>query len=190
MILVPKAKPVRIRIKSGGEEHFSLDSLKRNFSVLDLWEAMKEKRLSLWLRQQREDELAAGIEGFCEIKELSVDDYVQFSNLFFTNETFKDVESLLKFYKNAGLVDDFNNAISELFGMMSFAEVKKSFELFRDKKGNDNEEWIDLFFHKINELEITEEIECHEILSTLYNQQGEFKKMKYHQEKAKKLKTI
>ena len=54
MKLEPKAKPVRIRIKSGGEEHFSLDSLKRNFSVQDLWEAVRGKSLSRWLTQPNE----------------------------------------------------------------------------------------------------------------------------------------
>ncbi len=33
MKLIAKAKPVKIRIKSGGEEHTSLDSLKRNFNI-------------------------------------------------------------------------------------------------------------------------------------------------------------
>ena len=58
MKLEPKAKPVRIRIKSGGEEHFNLESLKQNFSVQDLWEAVRGKSLSRWLKQQNEMELA------------------------------------------------------------------------------------------------------------------------------------
>lgn len=36
MKLISKAKPVKIRIKSGGEEHSSLDSLKRNFNISDI----------------------------------------------------------------------------------------------------------------------------------------------------------
>ena len=82
----------------------------------------------------------------------------------------------------------FNNAISELFDMMSFAEIKTCFESFRDKKKN--EEWIDLFMHKIAELKGMEEIECHDILSTLYYQQCKFNKMKYHDEKSEKLKSL
>ena len=46
MKLEPKAKPVRIRIKSGGEEHSTLESLKRNFSVDDLKPAVEDRRLS------------------------------------------------------------------------------------------------------------------------------------------------
>lgn len=37
MRIIAKAKPIQIRIKSGGEEHFSLDSLRQNLNVQDLW---------------------------------------------------------------------------------------------------------------------------------------------------------
>ena len=36
MKVIAKAKPVKIRIKSGGEEHSSLDSLKHNFNIEDI----------------------------------------------------------------------------------------------------------------------------------------------------------
>lgn len=61
MRLIPKAKAVRIRIKSGGEEHSSLDSLKRNFDLADV-RVLLDGRLSRWLRQQGEHELASTIE--------------------------------------------------------------------------------------------------------------------------------
>lgn len=51
MRIIAKAKPIRIRIKSGGEEHSSLDSLRQNLCVQDLWPLVKDKRLSRWLRQ-------------------------------------------------------------------------------------------------------------------------------------------
>lgn len=57
MKLIPKAKPVKIRIKSGGEEHSSLDSLKRNFNIDDI-KPLLDGRLVRWLRQQGENELA------------------------------------------------------------------------------------------------------------------------------------
>lgn len=49
MELIPKAKPVKIRIKSGGEEHSSLESLKRNFSISDI-NPLLDGRLARWLR--------------------------------------------------------------------------------------------------------------------------------------------
>ena len=57
MKLISKAKPVKIRIKSGGEEHSSLDSLKRNFNISDI-QSLLDGRLVRWLKQQGENELA------------------------------------------------------------------------------------------------------------------------------------
>ena len=57
MKLIPKAKPVKIRIKSGGEEHSSLDSLKRNFDIHDI-QPLLDGRLVRWMKQQGENELA------------------------------------------------------------------------------------------------------------------------------------
>lgn len=57
MKLIPKAKPVKIRIKSGGEEHSSLDSLKRNFDISNI-QPLLDGRLVRWLKQQGENELA------------------------------------------------------------------------------------------------------------------------------------
>ena len=62
MKLIPKAKPVKIRIKSGGEEHSSLDSLLHNFNVSDI-KPLLDGRLTRWLKQQRENELAELVDG-------------------------------------------------------------------------------------------------------------------------------
>lgn len=62
MILQSKARPVRIRIKSGGEEHSSFESLKRHFCVKDLLPSAKDGRLSRWLRQQGEETVANSID--------------------------------------------------------------------------------------------------------------------------------
>lgn len=72
MKLVPKARPVRIRIKSSGEEHSSFDSLKRSLCFEDLRESACDGRLSNWLRQQDKQNVAERIE---EIKtELAADE--------------------------------------------------------------------------------------------------------------------
>lgn len=57
MKLIAKAKPVKIRIKSGGKEHTSLDSLRRNFNISDIIPLL-DGRLVRWLKQQGENELA------------------------------------------------------------------------------------------------------------------------------------
>lgn len=66
MRIIAKAKPIRIRIKSGGEEHFSLDSLCRNLCVQELWPLITDHRLSRWLRQLGEVELAHDIDALSE----------------------------------------------------------------------------------------------------------------------------
>lgn len=63
MKLIPKAKPVKIRIKSGGEEHSSLDSLLHNFDISDI-KPLLDGRLVRWLKQQGENELANIINEF------------------------------------------------------------------------------------------------------------------------------
>lgn len=66
MHIIAKAKPIRIRIKSGGEEHFSLDSLRQNLNVEDLWPLINDKRLSRWLMQLGEVDLAHEIDALSE----------------------------------------------------------------------------------------------------------------------------
>lgn len=66
MRIIAKAKPIRIRIKSGEEEHSSLDSLRRNLCVQELWSLIKDHRLSRWLRQLGEVDLAHDIDALSE----------------------------------------------------------------------------------------------------------------------------
>ena len=85
MKLVAKAKPVKIRIKSGGEEHSSLDSLKMNFCIDDVRELL-DGRLSRWLRQQNEILLAEEIDKF-ENQNLNSDDKcLEFIRLLFKED--------------------------------------------------------------------------------------------------------
>ena len=185
MKLEPKAKPVRIRIKSGGEEHFNLESLKRNFSVQDLWEAVIGKSLSRWLKQQDEKELADGVDGFCEIEKPSVDDYVRFSNLFFANETIVDADSLLKFYQSKGLKKNVRSAFLELFDSLSFENGKQWYDSFKHLKKN--EEWVDFFEHSLTQLSGMDEVDCYGILASLYKEIGNVQKMDKYKTNANKL---
>ena len=50
MKLTSEPKPVRIRIKSGGEFHSTLDSLRNAFSIDDLKENENEKQFMQWCR--------------------------------------------------------------------------------------------------------------------------------------------
>ena len=72
MKLIPKARPVRIRISSGGVEHLTLDSLKHHFDVSAIIPMINDGRLLRWLRQRGESAVAEMIESADEIKDTDV----------------------------------------------------------------------------------------------------------------------
>lgn len=91
MKLISKAKPVKIRIKSGGEEHSSLDSLKRNFNISDI-QPLLDGRLVRWLKQQGENELtdviskvnasvADSIQGVMYLMKIFFAEYIERNNI-------------------------------------------------------------------------------------------------------------
>lgn len=101
MHIIAKAKPIRIRIKSGGEEHFSLDSLRQNLNVQDLWPLIKDNRLSRWLRQFGETELAHSVESLIN-EEPDEHAYFYVLKLFlkerFDNSQIHDIYSLFEYW--------------------------------------------------------------------------------------------
>ncbi len=101
MRIIAKAKPIRIRIKSGGEEHFSLDSLRQSLNVQDLWPLIKDKRLSRWLMQLGETELAHSVESLIN-EELDEHAYFYVLKLFlkerFDNSQIHDIYSLFEYW--------------------------------------------------------------------------------------------
>ena len=87
MKLKPIAKPVRIRIKSGGEEHSSLESLKQNFCLEDI-KPLLDGRLTRWLQRlgEKEQLLADEVKNFdvqCLDQEQGM---LAFLQLFFAQE--------------------------------------------------------------------------------------------------------
>lgn len=105
MHLEPYAKPVRIRIKSGGEEHSTLESLKKNFRFKDIFPLMKpESSLFSWVKQQ------SGTSGLLERMEEykpSTDDVEKVTE--------KDVVNLFSvFYANVYQKDDLKSIITKL----------------------------------------------------------------------------
>lgn len=63
MILQAKARPVKIRIKSGGLEHSSLESLKSHFQLKDVCQLL-DGRLYRWLLQLGHEDLAEQIKDY------------------------------------------------------------------------------------------------------------------------------
>ena len=176
MKLEPKAKPVRIRIKSGGEEHFNLESLKQNFSVQDLWEAVIGKSLSLWLRQQNETELAKKVDEFCHIKKPSNDEYIKFSTLFFGNESINDADSLITFYLGKGLMKNFQYAFPYLLDSLDYQNGKSWFVKYKELKSD--EDWITFFNRKLPDLELKEQVDCYCFLYELYKKNNDKARLK------------
>lgn len=61
MKFVPKAKPVKIRIQSGGQEHSSLSTLRANFNLDDIGKVCESESIIRWLRQQNENEICESL---------------------------------------------------------------------------------------------------------------------------------
>ena len=87
MKLRPIAKPVRIRIKSGGEEHSSLESLKQNFCIEDI-KPLLDGRLSRWLQRlgEKEQQLADELKNFDAHRLDQAEGLLAFLQLFFAQE--------------------------------------------------------------------------------------------------------
>ncbi len=105
MRLEPYAKPVRIRIKSGGEEHSTLESLKKNFRFEDIFPLMKpESSFFSWIKQQ------SGTTGLLERMEKykpSTDDVEKVTE--------KDVVNLFSvFFVNVYQKDDLKSIVTKL----------------------------------------------------------------------------
>lgn len=96
MNLEPYAKPVRIRIKSGGEEHSTLESLKKNFRVEDIFPLMKpESSFFSWIKQQSgTTELLERMEKYKpstdDVEKVTEKDMVNLFSVFFANVYQKD----------------------------------------------------------------------------------------------------
>lgn len=106
MKLIPKAKPVKIRIKSGGEEHSSLDSLLHNFDISDI-KSLLDGRLVRWLKQQRENELANVINAFDPSSLNTTQGVMDLMRIFFADyiegHSIPDLLELIKHWLNSSV---------------------------------------------------------------------------------------
>jgi len=151
MKLTSEPKPVRIRIVSGGEEHSSIDSLRRNFCLPDLQKI--EKQLIQWLNRQGNE----GIEIAQELEKMpkslanctSLEEYFEIYKIFFKQtllshfnlkkrdfETLRDLHAWFvknkNFKKNGkylhdilwGLDEEYSLSIIEKLGKFGDGELK------------------------------------------------------------------
>lgn len=88
MKLIPKAKPVRIRISAGGQEHSSLDTLLENFDIESLLPLYINGSLSRWLNQIGAFDIADKLSKLqiSDFDNITDDELESFVKAFFNNE--------------------------------------------------------------------------------------------------------
>ena len=140
-------KPVRIRIESGGEEHFSLDSLLRCFNPKDI--LGKKNELLRWLDFQGEEGKSIS-EALCKIEDFSTDVfgiYKAFFNQYIENRHIHKIEELYyswskeeSYYKNYLFLGELYEKETEIelggFYFYSIEELQMHFrplEIFKKK---------------------------------------------------------
>lgn len=152
MHIIAKAKPIRIRIKSGGEEHFSLDSLRQNLNVEDLWPLIKDNRLSRWLRQLGETELAHSVESLIN-EEPDEHAYFYVLKLFlkerFDNSQIHDIYSLFEYWHDCEKRTPKNYDSLRKYLLSKYEGAKFIFKQY-PKEFSDGE-WWDVFSKFENE---------------------------------------
>ena len=152
MRIIAKAKPIRIRIKSGGEEHFSLDSLRQNLNVQDLWPLIKDNRLSRWLRQLGETELAHSVESLIN-EELDEYAYFYVLKLFlkerFDNSQIHDIYSLFGYWHDCEKRTSKNYDSLRKYLLSQYEGAKFIFKQYANEFSDG--EWWDVFSKFENE---------------------------------------
>ena len=146
MRIIAKAKPIRIRIKSGGEEHFSLDSLRQNLNVQDLWPLIKDKRLSRLLMQLGETELAHSVESLIN-EELDEHAYFYVLKLFlkerFDNSQIHDIYSLFGYWHDCEKRTSKNYDSLRKYLLSQYEGAKFIFKQYANEFSDG--EWWDVF---------------------------------------------
>ena len=146
MRIIAKAKPIRIRIKSGGEEHFSLDSLRQNLNVQDLWPLIKDNRLSRWLRQLGETELAHSVESLIN-EEPDEHAYFYVLKLFlkerFDNSQIHDIYSLFEYWHDCEKRTPKNYYYLRKYLLSQYEGAKFIFKQYAEEFSDG--EWWDVF---------------------------------------------
>lgn len=133
MRLTAKAKPVKIRIKSGGAEHVSLESLKHNFCVEDI-RLLLDGRLARWLKQCNEEALAREIDNW-DISSLDTPKgYLDFIMLFFQNDlssgSINTLLDLAQYWENK---TEYKKNSLTLYQHLMNSEIEAAKKIYKEK---------------------------------------------------------
>ena len=146
MRIIAKAKPIQIRIKSGGEEHFSLDSLRQNLNVQDLWPLIQDNRLSRWLRQLGEVDLAHEIDALSE-SQLNFSTYFKVLVLFLNDDLVEhhvtELYTLFTFWHDCGKIKSKNYDSLRKYLLSQYEGAKFIFKQYAEEFSDG--EWWNVF---------------------------------------------
>ncbi|MCQ2218333.1 MAG: hypothetical protein MJZ33_07630 [Paludibacteraceae bacterium] len=145
MVYIAKAKPVRVRLKSGDREHATYESLLENFCVKDLLPLISNGMLSSWLSKHGRTEEAKKVDDFkINGEDIQFEQYMEFVKIFFDIPEMETMEELYKYWTNSENYK--NNA--------KFVEIDKgkiNISLFleeykNNKQKHTTEEWLKKFY--------------------------------------------
>ena len=149
MKLTPKAKPIRIRIVSGGEEHSSIDSLRHNYSLGDILPLVKDGRLYKWLLRIGETKIANSAYKLihCNTYANSRDMVELTATIFNTNA--KNLDDLIKLWERKYPRSFFNYIKAYGGSFPNISSARQSYELYERFSDNitviTSEEWQNIF---------------------------------------------
>ncbi len=154
MKLEPIAKPVRIRIKLGNTEHSSVDSVKEDFSIKELYPLFTDGRLERWLTQIGEIQLAKKTE---ELSKQCGDDNLQ-NYILLSSVFFDEVANSLLMYENK---DSFS--IDDFLSSAPLEAIKVIYSKTKDVEETDWASHIDRILNLDNIYLIFEDTELHKV---------------------------
>lgn len=160
MKLTPKAKPIRIRIVSGGEEHSSIDSLRNNYSFEDILPLVKDGRLHKWLLRVGEIKAAEYADSLigCNTSANSKDMVILTASIF--NIQAKNIEDLLQLWQRK-YPQSFFNYIKAYGG--SFQDILSARKLYNSVASTSTEmseqDWRDIFVTTLKRMPLSAVLE-------------------------------
>ncbi len=154
MRLEPIAKPIRIRIKLGNSEYSSLDSVKSNFSIEELFPLFKDGRLERWLMQIGEVQLANDTNKLSKrCGDGDIEDYVKFLSLFYD-----EVANSLTQYQN-----DAAWSFTDYLSTASLDSIRIVYTKTKDVESIDWLSHIDGILSKDNAFALFEDAQLHSV---------------------------